>query len=89
MSRARMLIALLLALALIAIAGILYTITRSADAPAQSTEDTRPGSSQNVPPSSNGSVTQDGEETSDTTPSSSGTGANNYMSQDAGGEGIQ
>lgn len=87
--RARVVIALLLAVILLVVAGLIYASRQTVEAPVQSTTETRPNSAQNIPPSSDGSVTQDGDETDPTTPSSTGTGANNYLSEEQGGVGDQ
>lgn len=78
----RIIIAIILGIILLTIAAVLYNKNQKADAPIQPTTETRPNSIQNTPP--NGSVTQDGDETSDTTPSSSGTG-NNTLTNPAPG----
>lgn len=64
MSTPRIIIAAILATLLIIAAVMLYNKNKTAEAPAQSTTQTQPNNAENTPPT--GSVTQDGNETSDT-----------------------
>ena len=78
---------LLLGLALLGIlltfGWILFVNHQTSDKPARSTTEARPNSSQNVPPTGNGSVTESGNEAEPTTPSATGTGDNNLLRETA------
>ena len=87
--RSRLIIPLIIGLLLLAGAWFVFAANRTSEAPARSTTESRPNSSQNTPPGNGQSVTQDGDESTPTTPSSTGTGANNQLSEEAGGTGAQ
>jgi hypothetical protein len=79
MSPLRIVIAVILAALLLAIATVLYQRNHTAEAPAQSTTETRPDNSNNTPASN--SVTNGGNPADDTTPNPTGTGNNTYLAQ--------
>lgn len=85
MTPLRIAVAIVLAVILLTVAWMLYTRNRDADAPVRPTTQTRPDDRANITPGD--SVTQEGDETSDTNPSSSGTGNNTTLNQD--GVGVQ
>ena len=68
-------------LRLLGIGWITYTNNQTSEAPSQSTTETKPNSSRNTPAGDGGSVTEDGNANDPATPSPSGTGANNLLSQ--------
>lgn len=82
--RTKLILATILAAALLGLAWFIYSSNETADAPAQSTTETRPNNAENTPPSPDGSVTEQGNETEDTTPSSSGTGNNTTLNPNPG-----
>ena len=89
LNKRHLIIVVLVAVVFLVAVWLFYIGRQTTDAPTGSTTESQPNSSQNVPPSSDGSVRQDGVEADPTTPSSSGTGANNLMSEEQGGVGAQ
>jgi negative regulator of sigma E activity len=79
MGALRISIAVALAIVLIILAVTLYAKNHHAQAPAKSTFQTQPNNSKSTP--SSGSVTNGGDQSQDTVPSSSGTGSNAQVSQ--------
>jgi cytoskeletal protein RodZ len=79
MNRTRVIAAIVIALILLAIAWFFYQSKQTTEAPSRSTTETRPNTEENIPDSSDNSVRQDGDASSPTTPSPTGTGDNNMQ----------